>query len=95
MKKFIFLGLIATGIALCGAQSFADEAIPSLTEQQVKDKLLESYPEAEILASKLETEAGIPVYEFNIKTNAGEVLEVELDGNSGSIIEVEQADTDD
>lgn len=95
MKKFIILGMMATGTALYSAQSFADETIPLLSEQQIKEKLFESYPEAEVLGSKLETEGGIPVYELNIKTKAGAVLEVELNGNNGSIIEVEQADTDD
>ncbi|MCB1682696.1 MAG: PepSY domain-containing protein [Rhodospirillales bacterium] len=95
MKNYVFFGLMALGMLGFEGASLAKEVTANLSEAQAKEKLLESYSEAEILKSKLEEEGGIPVYAFEIKTKDGQMLEVELNGDTGSILEVEGIDKDD
>ena len=95
MKNFVFFGLMALSMLGFGGAGFAKEVTAKLSEAQAKERLLESYPEAEISKSKLEEEGGLPVYAVEIKTKDGQMLEVELNGDTGTVLEVEAIDKDD
>ncbi|MBH0231411.1 PepSY domain-containing protein [Halobacillus yeomjeoni] len=64
-----------------------------LTEKEAEEIALERVS-GEVVESEVEKEDGTIVFEFEIKTDSG-VKEVEIDGNSGRVLEVEDEDEED
>lgn len=94
MKKYLLFSTIFLSLsspALAGKEPVEK---PKLTMEQAEKMLLEKV-KGEILERKLDYEWGNPLYEFNIKTPESDLIEVEMDANTGEILETEKADDDD
>lgn len=64
-----------------------------LTEAEA-EKIATDKVSGEVIEKEMEKEKDTIVFEFEIKTDSG-VKEVEIDGNSGEILEIEDEDEDD
>lgn len=81
-------GLIAV-VGMVGAVS-AEQTMPnpSLSEAQAIEIALNAVP-GEVQESELEREDGATVYEIEILTAEGVEMEVEIDADTGDVLEVE------
>ncbi|MFD1020684.1 PepSY domain-containing protein [Thalassobacillus hwangdonensis] len=110
-KKMIIIGAVTLGIAggsLLLAETDQVEDVFASSDNQNQSQLIEeaklSESEAEkvatdkvsgeVVATEVEKDDGTIVYEFDIRTETG-VTEVEVDGNTGKVLDVEQDDEDD
>ena len=93
MKKYIsyaiFLIMFSSSLSL-SAES-AQHKLPKLTVTQAQEIALKVVA-GEVQNHKLEYEAGRAVYAIVIKTSKNESKEVEIDGNTGKVIEIEKDD---
>ncbi|WLR58966.1 PepSY domain-containing protein [Guptibacillus hwajinpoensis] len=109
MKKTLIIGGTALGIAggallYQGSDGIENVLASSNNESKLIEEAKISEAEAEkialeevsgdVIEKEVEKEDGKIVYEFDIKTDAGE-KEVEIDGMSGDIIQVEDDEEDD
>ncbi len=93
IKAGALAGLIAVGgvATAVSAQTVAEAT--GLTEEQVIAIALEEVP-GEVQEVELEREDGIQVYEIEILTLAGAEMEVEINADTGEILEVDADDKD-
>ena len=92
-KKLITAATLSTLIVAGGvvgsvsAQTVATAT--GLTEAEVIEIALTEVP-GEVVEVEFETEDGIDIYEVEILTADGEEMEVEIDANTGEVLEVEE-----
>lgn len=97
-KKWITGGVLAGLLATAGtagvvvAQS-ATEA-PGLSEAQAIEIALAEVP-GEVQEAELDREDGVQIYEIEILTADGVEMEVEIDAETGAILEIEAEDDED
>lgn len=109
MKKTLIIGGTALGIAggallYQGSDGIENVLASSNNESKLIEEAKISEAEAEkialeevsgdVIEKEVEKEDGKIVYEFDIKTDAGE-KEVEIDGMNGDVVQVEDDDEDD
>ena len=99
MKKNMKLGAILAGVLATGtaagfslvvpatAQDMQDQAPVKLTEDQARKIALKAAA-GDVIETELENEDGVMVYSFEIRAG-GIVREVEVDANTGNILENE------
>lgn len=97
-KKLITGGIVAGLLASVGAAGVvaaqATGEAPGLTEAQAVEIALAEVP-GDVQETELEREDGMQVYEVEILTADGVEMEIEIDANTGEILEVEAEDDDD
>lgn len=98
-KKLIAGGVLAGLLASTGAAGVVYAQAPSadmanLTEMQAVEIALAEVP-GEVQETELEREDGVLVYEIEILTADGVEMEVEINADSGEILEIEAEDDDD
>ena len=95
-KKLITGGILASLLAAAGTAGFvatqANAGAPGLTEAQAVEIALAEVP-GEVQETELEREDGMKVYEIEILTADGVEMEVEINADTGEILEIE-ADED-
>lgn len=98
IKKLAATGMVATfvlasvGGGLAAAQS--SDAEVAISETQAIELALVEVP-GEVQETELENEDGKHVYEIEILSADGKEMEVEIDAQTGEILEVEAEDDDD
>lgn len=93
-RGFVILNVAAFILVSGYSTVFAlEQGSPALSEKQAEEIVHKNF-QGEVLAQKLDFEGQTPLYEFNVKTVTSEVIEVEIDGNTGAILDVEMADTE-
>jgi uncharacterized membrane protein YkoI len=94
-KTFITGGLVAGLLAIAGTAGFAtmqaNAETPTLTQAQAVEIALAKVP-GEVQETELEREDGVQVYEIEILTADGVEMEVEINADSGEILEIEAED---
>lgn len=93
MNKNIIAGTALTGLVLAGAiagtvSAQSTAAATGLTEEQVIEIALAQVP-GEVIEVELETEDGQQIFEVEILGLDGVEMEVEIDANTGDVLEVE------
>lgn len=93
MKKYInctiFLIMFSSSLSLSAEST--QHKLPKLTVTQAQGIAIKAVA-GEVQLQKLEYEFGRAVYAFVIKTSKNESMEVEVDGNTGKVIEIEKDD---
>ena len=84
--------LMAGAIGITAAQSA--QTAPKLTEEQAVEIALQAVP-GEVVETELEKWFQKRVYEIEIRTAEGVITEVELNADSGEVLEIEIEDDDD
>lgn len=82
--------IIAFSLNSLSAECGSQEPL-KLTLQEAQKIALKAVA-GEVQLQKLEYEFGRAVYAFVIKTSKNESMEVEVDGNTGKVIEIEKDD---
>ncbi|WP_439123852.1 PepSY domain-containing protein [Marivita sp.] len=97
-KKLITSGIAASLFAATGVASVASAQAnatpPAFTTEQVTEIALAEVP-GEVQETELEREYGVLVYEIEILTADGVEMEVEINADTGEILEVEAEDASD
>lgn len=92
-KKLITAATLSTLIAaggIVGSVSAQTAATATgLTEAEVIEIALTEVP-GEVVEVEFETENGDDIYEIEILTADGEEIEVEIDANTGEVLEIEE-----
>ena len=91
MKQYIACAISL--IMFAASPSFSAEP-PKLTAEQAQEIALKKIA-GEVQKHEMESEDGKAVYVFEIKTSESKVMEVNIDGNTGEVLEIENADTTD
>lgn len=94
-KKLITGGIVASLLAAAGAVGVlttqANAETPALTEAQAVEIALAEV-QGEVQEAELDREDGVQVYEIEILTADGMEMEIEINANTGEVLEVEAED---
>lgn len=94
-KKLITGGIVAGVLAAAGAAGFvttqANAQPPALNEAQALEIALAEVP-GEVQEAELDREDGMQVYEIEILTADGVEMEVEINADTGEILDIDVED---
>ncbi len=93
MKKLLLTTLIALPLA-GGSYAILSAAEPAIGEAEARAIALAEIA-GEVYEYELERENGKALYEYEIKTSDGEMVEIEIDGETGEILEIDRDGDDD
>jgi uncharacterized membrane protein YkoI len=86
MKQFLVCLLLVVVILPVSAQK---KAAPTLTKDQATKVVQDKYKDAVILESELETEHGVKIWSFDLRTGK-HITEVWVDAHTGAILKTEK-----
>lgn len=90
MKKLGTIAALVGGAALSSGLAFAQGAPKvALDIEEARQIALKQVP-GDITEEELEQEKGRWVYSFDIRPSSGPEMEVEIDANTGEVLEVEE-----
>ncbi|MBV6657397.1 MAG: PepSY domain-containing protein [Devosiaceae bacterium] len=95
-KTLVTTGLIASLLAATGAgvvMAQSTATAPSLTAVEAIEIALAEVP-GEVQEAELDRDDDLPVYEIEILTAEGVEMEVEINAETGEILEIEADDKD-
>ncbi|HEX7812727.1 MAG TPA: PepSY domain-containing protein [Burkholderiales bacterium] len=89
--KSVLLFSAAGLIALSATAPFAAEALPKTKAglEKCMSAALEAHA-GTVIKMEMKREKGVPTYEFDIESKDGKAWDIECDGNTGKITEVEE-----